>query len=145
MRIEVSINSQKIDKKLRKMAKSLDDMREYYETVALPRIIEHLKDIFRTGADGTWAKRLDNLPHKLLRKSGRLYRSYTSRASPDNITVIKKRVFEFGSSVPYAKYHEEGTRRMQAREITGFVKKRQLLSRSYVRSLNKYIKEKYDE
>lgn len=117
--------------------KKLNNLDEYYESVARPRLIKHLKDIFGTSGLGEWAD--NKMPHKTLDKTGRLKRSYTKVGAPGNVSKITKKSFEHGSNVHYAKVHEEGLGRVQKREVIGLVVKRQLLSRSYVKSLNKWV------
>ena len=53
----------------------------------------------------------------ILVETGRLYRSFTDRFHPDHLEFISADRLEYGSFVPYAIYHEEGTSKMPAREI----------------------------
>lgn len=69
-----------------------------------------LNEVFRTDGYGTWVPRKDNLPHPLLRKTRRLFRSLTRRNSPGNINRQSQRNWTWGTSIRYAQYHEQPER-----------------------------------
>ena len=84
-------------------------------------LIREIKTVFSSDGYGGWARRLDNLPHPLLRKTGRLFKSYTEQDSPDNITQISPRRLTYGTSLFYSDYLEQGTSRMVARKVLGLL------------------------
>lgn len=47
-------------------------------------------------------------PNAILRDTGRLYRSLVNPVGPDAIRINEPLSFTWGTSVPYAKYHETG-------------------------------------
>lgn len=52
---------------------------------------------------------------KILTETGRLRKSMTKNQAKDAIRVFKKKVFEWGTVVPYAGYHQTGTKKMAKR------------------------------
>jgi hypothetical protein len=74
--------------------------------------------IQKLGDDGPWAPRKDNLPHPLLRKTGKMHLATTRLGAPGNISIAGERELTFGvdgSVVDYANYQQYGTSRMVAR------------------------------
>ena len=51
----------------------------------------------------------------ILERTGRLVRSLTSPTAPDAIRRSEPHLMEFGTSVPYGRYHQTGTRFMPRR------------------------------
>lgn len=72
----------------------------------------------KMGDDGRWAPRKDNLPHPLLRKTGKMHLAATRLGAPGNISEAGHRHLTFGvegSVVDYANYQQYGTSKMVAR------------------------------
>lgn len=65
-----------------------------------------------------WAPRKDSLPHPLMDKTGRLKRSLSTR-NADSVRTIRVDRIVYGTRVPYAKYHNRGTRNMPPRKVSG--------------------------
>jgi phage gpG-like protein len=75
-------------------------------------------------ASGGWAplaastvaqKRRKGLDPRILRATGDLMRSLTQSGDPNADVTIAPLGMTFGTSVPYARYHQTGTRRMPRR------------------------------
>lgn len=62
---------------------------------------------------------------KLLRKTKRLYRSVTMASGPDVQVIVNRTGLTVGTDVPYAQYHQFGTRKMVARPFMGISEKAQ--------------------
>jgi len=56
-------------------------------------------------------------PFGILYRSGELYRSLHDASHPDHVYVRTQTAMEIGTRVPYAAYHQYGTRKMPARPI----------------------------
>lgn len=102
---------------LNTLAAILSDFTPMFQDMVNTFLREHLIRVFETDGEGRWAKRKDNLPHPLLRKTLLLYASYTLIGAPFNVLQITATHLIYGSSVPYADYHETGTSRMAARPV----------------------------
>ena len=100
-----------------KFAKRVEDLTEFWKKSVRPSIIYEVKQVFETDGWGSWAKRKDDEPHPLLRKTGKLYNSWIKTGAPGNVFRFDKRWMEWGSSIPYGKYHEWGTSKMVERPI----------------------------
>jgi hypothetical protein len=66
-----------------------------------------------------WEPRVDNEPHPLLIKTGRMFAAATNPASPEHFTDFTDTSLETGISdaVPYAIFHHYGTSRMPSRRV----------------------------
>ena len=60
-------------------------------------------------------KRIHGFGNSILVRSGAFKASMTSPDAPDSILRATSDALEIGTNVPYAKYHQFGTRRMPAR------------------------------
>ena len=101
----------------------LSDLSDFYKEKVRPIIIAEAKRAFNTKGYGSWAPRRDTLPHPLLKKTRKLYNSWTKPNAPGNISIYGKKRMTWGSNVFYGKFHEYGTlsiihlRSMPARPI----------------------------
>ena len=108
-----------IDKSLQARLAVMQDLSDFYKNHARPILIRDIDDIFQRGGSPRWSPRKPQTPpvtHPLLRRTGRLYNSLT-KPGGENIFRVTKSNLVFGTSVPYARYLEEGTKRMPARPI----------------------------
>lgn len=99
----------------------------------LHEIVDHLHDVFReqfrtegASTGSVWAPlsesyrrwKVRRYPGRgVLVRTGRLYSSLTRAGGTDAIRKVTARRMEFGTAVPYARFHQTGTRRMPARPI----------------------------
>ncbi len=65
-------------------------------------------------ADSTRERKQDP---RILRATGALYRSLTAASASDQIDERRPDRLEFGTAVPYARFHEYGTRNMPRRVL----------------------------
>jgi phage gpG-like protein len=63
-------------------------------------------------AGAAWPPRKDNLPHPLLDKTGKMKRAAITGGSADDRELVAT-----VADVPYATYHQTGTKRMPKREF----------------------------
>ena len=119
----VKVDIQRVVSAVLKDKQKVEDLRPLWEFVWEDFIIGEVKKVFSTNGFGEWQRRKDNLPHPLLRKSYRLYRSYTQDRIKENINKRGKDSYTFGSSTPYATHHERGveSRNLPARPVIGLV------------------------
>lgn len=76
----------------------------------------------------------------ILRATDKLYESFTPQ-SPGNINRITKTTAEFGSSVPYGIFHQQGTSRMPARPPIEITPQHELqFAQIAIKDLNEKIK-----
>lgn len=93
---------------------------------ARKRLEAYNEENFSTGGlpVGGWRPRKDDGNWPLMDKSGKLKKSLTSLVGPANIIAATSA--QFGTSVKYAEYHQNGTFSMTARRIVfeprGFAK-----------------------
>ena len=114
-----------IRKGLQERLQAMADLSDFYNKHAAPILRRDIEDIFQRGGSPKWTPRKPQNPpvtHPLLRRTGRLYNSL-SKPGGENIMRVTKSEVVFGTSVPYANYLEEGTKRMPARPILKTVAK----------------------
>lgn len=101
---------QQIDDQKRK----LTDYREYFDRYVRPALFRRFDEIFqREGAVGgfpRWQQRRSGGEGPILQGTGRLYRAYTGRSAEGKITISARSLL-YENLVPYAIFHETGTRR----------------------------------
>jgi phage gpG-like protein len=123
--IEV-FGDKQVERELLRIAKA-PDMRRI-----APRLGEYLQSVERSQFDsegrtgsGGWAplkprtvatKAARGLDPRILRATNRLRKSLTNKTSPDAIFEFDADSMFFGTRVPYAAFHQTGTRRMPARK-----------------------------
>ena len=146
--LRVETNVKNVARDIKKISDAPKDLRTYFKKIAVPKLELYFREIFETRGFTRWAPSLRERRGvgKTLIRTGRLYRSYTQSGSPDNITKIRKKNFEFESTVPYARFHEilpdRQYRPVVGTVIGGPVHKRGFIQRSFARSLNLYLRKK---
>lgn len=134
---QIHVPVEKVEQGLSHRLAAISDLRDFYNLVARPILIRDIEEIFQRQGSPRWALRKPTKPpttHPLLRRTGRLYNSLT-KPGGENISIATKDTFTFGTSVPYARYLEGGTKHMPARPILGTVAKGQRGARKSVRTL----------
>ena len=132
-------NDRKVQRFLQKAAKSVDDLRDPFTRIANDFYRQNKATFSLTGA-GTLegAKRWPDLKestkkqkkrnygtaYPILVATGRLAGSLINPGHPDTVKNIKKRSLELGTNVPYAKFHQYGTRNIPMRKPV-FIRTRQ--------------------
>ena len=124
------------------LASDLLDFRPLWSRLLDRVVIAEIKQVFASDGRGRWAPRSDNLPHPLLRKSGRLYRSLTQVGGPDNINRQTRTRLEFGTDVPYADVHERGTSRIPARPVIALLAEDSDFERRLEREIDDYFSDR---
>lgn len=74
--------------------------------------------------------------HRILHATERLRKSLTSESHNEHISRVDRNSLEFGTSVPYAGFHQTGTRNMSARPP---VRMREFQRKRAVRKVARYI------
>lgn len=77
-------------------------------------------DQFETEGQGRWKPRQDNLPHPLLRKTGKLFDSYVDEHAEGHVDNRSPHSLEWGSDLDYGQFHETGTRYLPQRSVLEF-------------------------
>lgn len=127
---------EKVERRLSRLANRSRDARPVMREIA--KMVEDA-NVDRLGRGRGGLKRLD--PDTLARKrregiderplrgqTGRLLESVTRTGAPGNITDIDRTSMYFGTSVPYAKYHDRGIGVPRRRVIFITTKQRQPIS-----------------
>lgn len=107
-------DKREFEKKLRKLIKRGNDFSPVFHTIG-EMFRQSRKTIFDLGSAGGYpdlkestkrqkAKEVGFL-YPILFRHGSLRSSLVDRSDPDNITIIKKTSFAFGTKLHYAKYH----------------------------------------
>ena len=115
-----------VERELLRLSDAAADMRPAGE-----RFMDYMRSIERSQFDsegstgsGGWAplkprtvagKAARGLDPRILRATDRLRKSLTNKTSPDHVEEINADSFFFSTRVPYARYHQTGTRRMPQR------------------------------
>ena len=98
----------------------LDDLSPIIREDVIPVVRERILRIFSSRGYGRWAplrpSTIRGKGHDLpLVETRRLRRSLTNEQDPEAIIQVRRRSLTYGTEVPYARYHEFGTRRMPRR------------------------------
>ena len=126
MTFEGSLNSENVDRALENFQASLADNSEALAAVAddLRRMMAEQFATEGAAAGTTWAPRATStlckpLPHRsgILNLTGALLGSRTDPGAAGHVEQIDSAQLLFGSALPYAGFHQTGTRRMPARPI----------------------------
>ena len=126
--------------KFNKLSKKMNNMSQYWEQYARPLIIEEVKEVFNTEGYGDWVPRKDrDNKRPLLIGTRRLYNSWTKPGADDNINKVGPKTFEWGTRVPYAKYHEYEGRTPKRSIVEPITKNPRKLRRRLNQSLAKYL------
>lgn len=134
-------NAEKLDSALTGLRDQIKDWRG-----AWPKVSEKLTEIEvqlfdfvgATGGHGKWAdlkpayaraKQTKRGLAPILQASGRLQDSLTGKSS-DRIDAHEPLVLRWGTEVPYAVFHQAGTRKMVARQIFDFTRENRMAMQS---------------
>ena len=147
-----------VDAEIRRIEKITESLEDFYRGPATRSLKRMFTEIFRgegqTRQTSKWAPLAPSTLRararrrkisgssgfgtKILWDTGRLRNSYIN--SP--IVHVEGNTMRWGTDVPYAKYHETGTRWMPARPVVGYAAV--LAPRRLQSALNKYIREEID-
>ena len=127
---------------LSNVEQQLVDFRPLWSRIINRVLNPRIRSIFTSNGNGQWPQRVDTLPHPLLRKSGRLFRSLTNTSHPDNINRQSRTSLVYGSRVPYHIVHEEGRGRVPARPVLGLLAEDETLERDIEREVDNYFQER---
>lgn len=127
--LKVQINDVRFRKGVASMKATLKDMRKIWPKVAdeLDLIVEQI--FHSEGAQtvsGQWQELSDAYAARkhpdrgILRRTDRLFRSLTRKRSSEAVFQVRRDGFTRGTRVPYARFHQTGTKRMPARPIYDF-------------------------
>lgn len=103
-------------------ARLISDHRAFFRIMVIPELKRYFRDVFSTEGFGEWPPLAASTLAEKRRKgfsSAPLVRTTVYRASSTGLrsTKVRRNVIEITSQVPYAKYHELGTRYIPKREV----------------------------
>ena len=137
---------QRTEQRIRKIERSATSFRMFFEQVAKPLLIEEVEAIFaregiaprwRTLAPSTVAeKRRLGLDNGILRRTGKLYRAYTDGSG----ARVSDTRFSYTVDVPYASYHEDGTRNIPQRQVFGQIVRQKTYQRNLVIAAQRHVR-----
>ena len=105
--------------RMRVIADQLDDARPLWDYLYRAGLPQWFALTFETDGFGSWAP--TSRPNPILRDTRRYIRSFTQRTS-GTIDVRSPHSWEYGSSVEYGTFHEEG-RGQRVRQVPGALAK----------------------
>lgn len=115
--VRIEINTRALSIQLERAIAIVSDFRQLWNPLIETEIQPEILRQFDTQGEGRWPRRLDNLPHPLLVKSGRMKDSYLNVGDRDNVNEQTALTLSYGSKNPYAGFHETGTSRLPARPV----------------------------
>ena len=116
MPIQIQVRNQReAELSLQRTESVLNDQTRLWDHVVRNVLQPRIRSVFASDGYGRWQPRRDNLPHPLLRKSGRLFRSLLESGARGNVDIRTPNSLEYGTDLPYAEAHEFGTSRIPAR------------------------------
>ena len=113
--LRVKIDLTQFEQELDILSKLLSRPAEFLADDLHDELTDIITDVFETDGHGEWPPRKDNLPHPLLRKTGRMFESIIKTQHPEHIWLVGGDTIILGTEVEYAEYHEGGTDRIPAR------------------------------
>ena len=117
--VRVTALLREVEIPVERLQRHIDDFTPFWGILIDNVLVNWIDQAFDTEGFGTWPPRADDLPHPLLQLTGELRRALTQVGSEANINIQKPDGLEYGSSIEYHIYHEEGTRHTSARPILG--------------------------
>ena len=145
MPVKVEANLRGVSLFIEGLERELLDLRPLWDRLINRVIIADIVEVFQSDGRSRWPPRVDNLPHPLLRKSRRLYRSLTEQSHSDNISNKGRTSLEYGSSVPYHNIHEEGRGRVPARPVLGLLTEDSNFEQEIEREINDYFQDRINQ
>ena len=136
-RITFKIDVSNLRKRIMAIQRKLENKTDLWNRVVDNVVSRRITEIFNTDGYDTWLP--TTRPNPILRDTLRLFRSYTDRGSIDNIDVRTDKRLIWGSRVPYAIYHEEGTSRIAAREVAGLFEGDPTVVREIQQEVEKWV------
>lgn len=128
MRIEFEVSGDvQLSRDLDRWASAVEDPGPAFEAMADDFLeIEARQFASEGGNSGGWAPlapstvRRRGSAHPILFQTGRLQQSLTSAGARDSVRRVTADSLEVGTSVPYARFHQQGTARMPRRRPVEF-------------------------
>ena len=119
--IRLSIETGDVRREFTRIQREISDFRPLWQIVRSEFLVQNILEIFASDGRGTWPR--TERPNPILRDTLRLFRSYTIPGAPGNINVETPTRLSYGSSVPYAQYHEYADRnpRIKQRQVLGLL------------------------
>lgn len=142
--------AEEVTRRLATWGQQISDLTPAWDLIADDLLGDWMQNILAEGgAYGAWAPLRPSTiaerirkgyggDHPIMWRTGWLLRSLSARGQPNNIVQTTPTSLTLGSSVPYAGYQHEGTRKMVARPLIGVTWKEQA---QIVNRLNTYIQD----
>ena len=117
MPIQIQANTTEVIGELQHAADLFSSFESLWDDLIHDVLSPDIENVFDTEGLGQWSPRVDDLPHPILDKTGRLKSSYTQSGADGNIDERTPFSLRWGSDVEYADFHEQGTSRLPARPV----------------------------
>lgn len=129
-----------VSSRLTNIANQLDDAKPLWDYLYRSGLPEWFELTFQTDGFGLWEG--TSRPNPILRDTRRYFRSFTQRTK-DTIDIRSRNSWEYGSSVEYGQYHEEG-RGQRVRQVPGALAKEAQFDRWVGETSERWISEVVD-
>ena len=111
-----------LERQLRDVEAEAKDLSNFIKETAVPLVRKEVKRLFDSGGYFQWPALAPSTVarkghSRILIDTRRLIRSVTLESSADKVIEITDNSLVFGTNVPYARYHEEGTSRLPKRPV----------------------------
>ncbi|MYF53900.1 MAG: hypothetical protein F4166_08850 [Gammaproteobacteria bacterium] len=114
--IDISIDTSELESELEAIESALEDLAPLWGHLHRAGLPTWFNRTFETDGFGNWKP--TKQPNPILRDTLRYQRSFTGITS-DTIDVRSASQWDYGSGVPYGKYHEYGTSHLPIRAVAG--------------------------
>lgn len=133
---------------LNRVEGSIQSLRPFFRNEARSIIVNRIRRLFRTRAEGRWAPLAESTIRRkghdtILRETDRLFTAATGGRG--SIERIRNRSYQLGidkNAVPYAEYHETPFGTRPARPIYAFLGRDRGLRLQLQTRLNRYIRDR---
>ena len=113
--ISLNLNAKGTLRGVSRLEERLRNKRGLWDRLQARVLSVFIREIFRTEGYGTWEETERDNP--ILFDTGNLLESYADPNHPQNINIQSPLLFQYGSGVEYAIYHEEGTEHLIPRQV----------------------------
>ena len=145
---KIIVKSDRATTYLKTLSGKLSSHKEFFVREVRPLLIEEITTVFDEEGNPAWpplnpdyeARKFVQYPGKtILRRTDRLFTSYTRVAAEGNLSEISDFALQHGTNIPYAAYHEFGTTRVPHRPILGAIAEDSTFSDKLKRALEQWL------
>lgn len=115
IRLRMKTDSTRLERQLSDIQERLTDFRPLFDILRREFLIRRIHEIFASDGEGAWPP--TGRANPILRDTLALIQSYTQAGVAGNVNIETPTKLTWGSSLPYAQFHEFGTEKLPPRPV----------------------------